>query len=646
MLRSLFKTKITSSSDFLKELLSNKFDDELLEEALKNKKVDINFVDEDGNTFLHTCIANGKFKAAHWLMKHNINIAIRNKEDKTPLDIAVKKGNKPLVREILEKDVININEKDENGRILLQDLVVNGDNDMAKLLIEYGADINSTDKQHKNVIFDALAYGDENFILYLLSIEEPEKIELNNQDRDLNTVMHHKEILTNDKLAQLFIEHGADPTIKNAKGESFLCKTALKGKKAAKLIDVALAHGADINMRSGNDNTIFMEIMNAFAKLSPDEKERRQNLLDISKHIILKGADINSINKDKETTLFHAVRVHDIELIAFLLGSGIDPNIKNKYGQTAFLETIYRGIKYLDVLILMIEYGADPLVTDHQDHTVFELLNNIILHTHGKKELKDEFVLKKLVPNAQYMVVLKELLEQTDAPLDILDSNGNPMFFEPLLCDDYQVFRLYIKNGANVHQVNHANENIFFAYVYRVFEDDRLDIDFQSNLSRLLGYKVNHNYQDGIGWTVVHKILSTNCNEKLFDILTKVVRFDYTIVDKLGRSVIHTAIWNNKPNIIRKIHLIDAPVIDIADVYNMLPITYAALLGSQDLVILFIKMNGSLSSGKPVPPQAVKKFSPMLKNLPKLQVGIEDDESLLLRIKSLTDQIKRAFDVD
>ena len=642
MLRRLFQTKITSEEAFLKELLKGDFNEEALEEALKSKAVKLNYQDKDGNTYLHYCIKEGKTKAIKWLLDHNIKVDLYNKENKNPLHIAIDKGNKQIIEDLLKLEKINIDEKDKNGRTILQELVVNGKNNIAKLLVEYGANINSLDKHNRNVIYDALSYGDENFILWLLSLEQD--IELNNKDSNLNTVLHHPEAMKNDAIAAKLIERGADPTIKNAKGESFLCKTALRGAEATKLIDIAIEYGADINSKSANDNTIFMEVMNAFAKLSPDEKERRKNLLEISKHIILKGADVNSINNENETTLFNAVRIHDMELIAFLLSSGIDPNIKNVHGQTAFCEVVYKGIKYLDVLLLMLEYGADATIKNSDEKTLYEIINSIILYTHNKKQLEDEWLVDKIDMHGQYMVVLKEILEQNQKNLNFYDTHGNPLFFEPLLWDDYQTFRLYIKNGLNVHLINKAGQNIFYAYVNKVFEDDRLDIEFQSNLSRLLGLKVNNNFQDGIGWTVVHKILGTKCNEKLFDILTKMVRFDYKIVDKLGRSVIHNAIWNNKPNIIRKIHLIDQDVINIADIYNMLPITYAALLGSQEFVLLFIKLNSDLSSGKSVPPQAVKKFTPMLKNLPKIKVNI-DDESILLKINSLIEQTKKSFDM-
>ena len=78
-------------------------------------------------------------------------------------------------------------------------------------------------------------------------------------------------------------------------------------------------------------------------------------------------------------------------------------------------------------------------------------------------------------------------------------------------------------------------------------------MDFQENLSRLVSKRVNHNFQDEQGMTVLHNILLTKCNEKLFDTLTTMVKFDYSITDHLGRNAIHHAVLNSSVKILRKI---------------------------------------------------------------------------------------------
>jgi ankyrin repeat protein len=451
-------------------------------------------------------------------------------------------------------------------------------------------------------------------------IDSNKHIELNNIDDALNTIMHHSEVINNDNIAKKLIQAGADTTIKNAKGESFLCKTALKGGDAAEeIVELALQQEENEEKRRSFDNAVFLELMNAFALLSSDEVKRRHNLLDMSKLIMKYGGDVDAVNENNETALFKAVYIKDLELIAFLLSAGVNPNIINNNGETVLLHTIYYGIKGLDILLLLLAYNADPLIQTKHFRTMYEILNDIILYLHNKRYIRDEDLINKIDKSGQYMVVLKELLKHNKKDLNILDSHGNPFFFDPLLYDDGQLFRLYINNGLNIHLVNKDNYNIFFAYVLKVFEDNTTKIEFQENLSRLISKKVNQNYQDSLGFTVLHKIVSLKCNNTLFAILTKIVKFDLTIVDNLGRSVIHNAVWSNNQNMIKNLNSIDNNIMNIEDNYGLLPITYAALLGSSEMVVLFIELKINVKGGHNIPVNAIKKFSPMLKNLSKLK---------------------------
>ena len=646
MLKKFLKNNITviNNNTFLDELYKENFDKKTLQNAILNKKVNLDFKDSKGNSFLNNAILDSKPEVALWLIEQGIDVAIENNKYLSSFHLAIENEEKRILSEILSQDKININEKDKFGRIILQDLVVDGKTELAKLLIKYGADINSKDKHHRNVIFDALSYGDESFIVYLLTLDEP-KIDLNNIDDNLNTIMHHSEVMNNDTIAEKLIDAGTDVTIKNAKGETFLCNAALQGEKAKKLVELALSKGADVNSKAGNDNTIFIELMRTFAQLSPNEVDRRRNLLEMAKLIINYGGDIDAVNSDHETALFQAIRAKDFELISYLLKIDVNPNIINKYGKTALLEVIYQGIESMDILLVMLEYGADPIIKNLKGQTAFETLNDIILHTHHKKYLEDESVVKQIDDEGQYMVLLKELLKQNQTDLNFLGTTGNPIFFEPLLYDDDQLFRLYLNyHNFNLHMLNKAGHNLFYEYVLKVFEDNNTKIDFQDNLSRLISKKIDHNFQDVLGWTVLHKIMSTKCNEKLFDILSKIVKFDFKITDKLGRTAVHNAVWNNNQKMIKAINKLDYAIINKEDIYGLLPIKYAALLGSQELVLLFIGLKAEIKGGYKIPPNAAKKFNPMLKNLPKLKNNIKEP-LLLEKIDTLIHQIQIDFDV-
>ena len=646
MISKLFKKEYNNTT-YLQELLQENINEQWLNDGLKDEMIDINYKDKNGDTFLMKCIKVSKNQSVKWLIKNNADVTLQNKNHKTALYLAIEKRNKEVIHLLLATKKIDLEKRDIEGRTLLQNIVVDGHNQMAKFLIQEGAKLTNLDNKNRNIIYDALSYGDKSFIQYLLNLE---KINLNYLDEDGNSIMHHTEVIRDDEIAKTLLKSGADPTLKNKDGESYLLNTALREDNPDEIIDIALEHGANVNSKTANDNTILMELIALSSSLSVDEKNRRENLLRISRKMLQHGGNINAIEKNNETGLFNAIRLCDYDLVSFLLAGGINPNIVSATGETVLNLIIYEGIKELDILLLLLDYGVNPNIRNHDGKTIYELLNDIILHTYGTKLIQDEEIVRKIDPQGQYMRIVKELLSHNhkDQDLNYLDSTGEPLFFKPLLYDHFQLFKLYIKYKVNINTKNKANHTLFFEYVFKIFEEDKEDDEtckkFQNNLSFLISSKTERNYQDRLGWTVLHKIMSTNCNEKLFDILTKIVLFDYTIVDHQGRSVIHNAVWSDKPTIIKKIFQTTPSTINITDNYEILPITYAALLGNQKLVLLFLDLGSNIRGKKEITAGAIKKFSPMLKNLRKLKLNIQDTQ-LIKKIDTLIEQIIRDFKI-
>lgn len=166
--------------------------------------------------------------------------------------------------------------------------------------------------------------------------------------------------------------------------------------------------------------------------------------------------------------------------------------------------------------------------------------------------------------------------------------------------------------------------------------------NFRDNLSSLVSRKVDKDFKDSLGWTVLHKVTATDCNLKLFSILVSTVKFNYTITDNLGRTVVHNCVWHNKPEIIKIVAKTAPEIINAEDIYNIPALYYAALLGNKFLVSLFFNLGASIPNSGRVDPRAVKKFKPMLKNLDKLLENV-DDQSELGKYKTIADTIKGKF---
>ena len=633
MLKKLFGKKELPIEVFTKELLKKNSDIKSLENMIDNGKVDINHQNEDGETFLHLALKTKKNQKATFLLSKNIKADIIDNKGLTPFDIAVRNQDYRFVSTLINTINVNLDKKDNFGRTILQDSAIFGDHEMTKILLENGAQINSRDIHNRNVIYDAISYGSEKFINYLLSFDN---LELNNIDTDKNSILNHKTIKKNDNIAIMLIQKGTDPTIINSDGKTFLSNCALRGINGLKIINTIIESGFDINSKVANGNTILMELVDeALTLTSNEDEQKRQSIFAISKALVNEGLKTNTVNIENETVLFKAIRSNDNKIVELLLSLGIDVNIKNNKQQTALSVAVHQGIESFNIIVNLLKHKADPIVVNSNNKTLFEAVNDILL---------DPAVNKNIY--LQYIRILKEMLLYNKKDLNFLDSTGDPLFYKPLISNNIIVFKMYsnTKVGLDIYKLNKDGHNLFFEYVVRVFEDNNPKIDFQSALSILVSSKVNHNMQEETGWTAVSKIIATTpCNLNLFKTLVKIAKFDYTIGDKLGRTPIHSAVWKERSSIIRIINFIDPKIKDIPDNYGILPSVYAALLGNQELVLTFIDIKArSTIETLQISYAAIKKFKPMLKNLNKLTNGIEDDLQLR-QINKVIENVRNDF---
>jgi len=650
MLKKFLRKKFTIKN-FLLELLKDNPDYVWLADAIKGENVDIDYKDTLGNTFLFISLQKNKLKPFLWLLKNGADPTITNKNSKTVLDIALARDKNEFTKALLQHKKIDLNQKDDFGRSLLQNLIVSGNLTIAKTLIENGANLNNIDKRGRHVLYDALSYGDKDFLDYLLS---KKGLKLSDIDEDGNTLMQHPQVEQDDRLAKEVLLAGCNPTLLNSKGESFFYKTVLRGEEANFIVNTALECGADVNVKTLSGNSIMMELFLRASELTQEEEQPlRINILqNIDKMIIEYNGDINYLDENGESGLFRAVKIRDLELVKFLLDHGINPNIQNKLGQTVLEMLVYDGMKYAKIIKLLLAFKIDPKLKNKDGICTFEILTNIILHNANNLKINNQSLVKLIDHEGMYLQVVHILLdneqpkEGSDYILEITDSSGDPLFFKPLENDNFSLFKLYTRYDINLNMLNSKKHNIFFSYVIRTFEkgdgSPAACKIFRDNLSSLISRKVDKDFKDSLGWTVLHKVTSMENNSQLFQTLVNTVRFDYTVTDNLGRSVIHNCVWNNKPEIIKILNKISPEILNNPDIYHIPPVYYAALLGSQSLVAVFFNLNVNIISLSNIDSKAIKKFKPMLKNLEKLTEKI-DDATLLNKFQSLIDIVRKKF---
>ncbi len=643
MLQALFSKFTVTPELFIKELFKKVIDENSLQKMVESEKFSINYQNENGETFLHLCILHNKFKSAKWLIEQGkINVTIKDHLSQEPIEIAIKKNNHLIVELILKAKQIDINRVDKDGRSMLQNAVLSGNTEIAHQLISNMIDVNIIDTNKRNVMFDAISYGDENIINKLLDTD----INLNQKDKNGETILHKKEALQNDDLCIKLIEKGANPTICDHEGKNLLFHIATRGIEGGKLLDVAIQHGCNINAKVRNNNTILMETMLAFYKIPSHEKERRISLLKMAENLVIKGIDVNAINNDGETGLFDAIRNNDYNVCAFFINKKVNLNIQNNKYQTPILVAALEGIQNIDIILLLLKNGANPAIKNDDGKDVLEILNELILITHDFRELKDESLKPYAIKEKQFFVVLKEILQNSNYNLQNPTSIEQPLFFTPILDGNYDLFKLYITNKFNINALDSNGLNIFYLYVYTVFSSNVYFDGFKQNLIGLTGFGVDINIVDDEGKTVFSKIMKKDTNPKLFDILIEICRIKYDSRDKQGRTLAHHAVLNKNLEIVKMIYTKNHDVLNISDGYAILPITYAALLGSFDIVKELLSYGTIyIKSSRSVPIPVRVKFASMVHNVESLKFKTTDKD-LLRKITILTDQIKSDFKVE
>ncbi|GAV20288.1 ankyrin repeat domain-containing protein [Mariprofundus micogutta] len=78
------------------------------------------------------------------------------------------------------------------------------------------------------------------------------------------------------------------------------------------------------------------------------------------RHLLKLGADINTVDANKNTALHHATKQAHIAIMHFLIENGADLNAQNDRSSTP----LHLTEKNIDTIRILLEAGADPNIKD------------------------------------------------------------------------------------------------------------------------------------------------------------------------------------------------------------------------------------------------------------------------------------------
>ncbi|KAG4080011.1 hypothetical protein HA402_006323 [Bradysia odoriphaga] len=124
--------------------------------VLLDLEADPNRQDRKGRTPAHCGCAKGQFETVRMLRERKANMWLRNAKGDLPIHEAASSGRRELVEWLLEQKPRQVNITSNDGRTILHIAAGNDYTDMCKMLLDFGADVNSIYRTSRNVVMTPL----------------------------------------------------------------------------------------------------------------------------------------------------------------------------------------------------------------------------------------------------------------------------------------------------------------------------------------------------------------------------------------------------------------------------------------------------------------------------------------------------------
>ena len=160
---------------------------------------------------IHDACVDGKIGKVRAFLADGENVNIQNRRfHQTPLHIAIYNEHNDIAKLLIEKGA-DVNAEMINGQTPLFLAAYFGDLDLVKLLIKKGADVKHQDKKGNTPLHKAAEGGNAEVIKLLLSYD----VDINAQNIDGDTPLHIAGFMGNEEAVWALVKSGADATIVN-----------------------------------------------------------------------------------------------------------------------------------------------------------------------------------------------------------------------------------------------------------------------------------------------------------------------------------------------------------------------------------------------------------------------------------------------
>lgn len=281
----------------------------------------------------------------------NINERVVKSNGKTLLIATCEEGNIELAKILIDRGA-DINARDADGGTALIEACKKGNIELAKILIDNGANVNARD-MYGNTALIYTCKGEDEIELAKILIEAGATV--NAVNRSMDTALKEACEKENKELAKILIKEGADVNLKNKVGRiafDFIDSISVKrelGLYSKQYMDEEVQKEVDkensMNVAKGKakDESKDIEVLDFFGDTALKKACKAGDMIQVKK-LIEAGADINVVCGDGKTVFMWACEQKNEELIKALLdGSRVDAYAVDRDGKRT-LEYFVDGI--------------------------------------------------------------------------------------------------------------------------------------------------------------------------------------------------------------------------------------------------------------------------------------------------------------
>lgn len=648
--------------DLIEELEKTKVDTKKLDKIFASGKIKINAcIDEvKKTTLLHKFMKTSNISAIKWLLENQANPYTEDDYNFPAFFYFIHSMAAKNIYYLLEEHHIDYNFKNSQGRMLLQDIVINGDIALYNRIVEKVKDPFSLDNYGRNILYDAISSGDKE-ILHL--VFDNEKANFDIQDKNEESLLHFVKD-GNYNLIEYLLKKGVSPNLQDQEGQNiifYLSEKVEKSnsefdmKKLTELIELALEAKDAAAQKDKEGNNLLTNFLGNLQK-PLSQYAQKEFLSNLVTKFIDNGVDINEKNNEGNNPILLSVEKNDLEIVELLVNKSADVNVQNATEETPLSLAIMKGNNdYFDMVSYLLSKDANPNIKDGNGFSIIEKIIFILIYT-NKNDSWDEHIVSPITLNEEMEATLLKFNEddyirnifelmvyKKIIDYKMFDSQGLPCFFNLVITQNNYLAGILFRNGADVNQSNDKGKNILEYYLDFVHDNKISEVHASEILQNIIKFGINLDHRDEQGATVLHNTLLKNSLSITRSLITAGGAID--VVDKKGRTLLHNAIWANDIEKVRFVIGIKKELVNVPDKLGIIPINYAAFLGNKNLVLYLIGHGSYVTNFHPKLKSTLDFFQRFHKNIFKLEQEIIEDPKAKKFVLTLTANMRKEFKI-